>query len=205
MNILIVGCGKVGARLASVLSREGHDISIVDKEESAFDLLDGDYSGFTTTGVPIDQDVLRKAGIESCEAIATVSSDDNVNVMVSQVAREIFHVGTIIARIYDPEREDVFSHFGLHTVCPTNLTVSAIRSALFGRRQTKTINFGSHTASFTSIALPKTLVGTKVSQYPCESYETVFAVEHEDLSLDLAFPNLVLQDGDTLILAEIAD
>ena len=112
MNILVVGCGKVGARLASVLSREGHDVSIVDRFEESFEMLSDDFEGFKTCGVPIDQDVLRRAGIENCDALAAVSPDDNVNIMVRQLAREIFHVPQVLARIYDPAREDVFSHFG---------------------------------------------------------------------------------------------
>ena len=72
MNILIVGCGKVGSTLAGVLSREGHDVSIIDRYESSFDLLPEDYSGYITVGVPIDQDVLRKAGIENCDAVAAM-------------------------------------------------------------------------------------------------------------------------------------
>lgn len=73
---------------------------------------------------------MKQAGIESCDAVAAVSQDDNLNIMCSQLAREIFKVPSVLARIYDPAREDVFSHFGLHTVCPTNLTVSAVKSAL---------------------------------------------------------------------------
>lgn len=130
MNILIVGCGKVGSQLANVLSKMGHDVSIVDPDEERFSNLSDEFAGYTVTGVPIDQDVLRKAGIEGCEALAAVSNDDNMNVMVCQIASEIFHVPKVLARIYDPARGDVFSHFGLHTVCPTNLSVDALYSML---------------------------------------------------------------------------
>ena len=164
MNILVVGCGKVGSRLASVLCRQGHDVSVVAKEEESFDLLSEDFNGYTTHGVPIDQDVLKRAGIESCEALAAVTQDDNVNIMVSQLAQEVFHVPKVLARIYDPRRGDVFSHFGLHTVCPTNLTVAAVCNALTENVNTKNMNIGSHTLCFTTMEIPKEYIGRRVSE-----------------------------------------
>ena len=91
MNILIVGCGKVGSMLASELDRMGHDVAVLDREEAHFTLLDSDFSGYTISGVPIDQDVLKRAGIEGCDAILAMTEDDNVNIMVCQMAKDIFH------------------------------------------------------------------------------------------------------------------
>ena len=130
MNILIVGCGKVGSRVASELSRMGHDVAVVDRSEKRFAMLDEDFSGLTVCGVPIDQDVLKLAGVESCDALAALTESDNVNIAVSEVAKELFHVPNVLARIYDPRRETVFAHFGLNTVCPTNLTEAAVISTL---------------------------------------------------------------------------
>lgn len=206
MNILVIGCGKVGSRLASTLSREEHDVSIVDKDEKNFALLDSDYSGFTTAGVPIDQDVLRKAGIESCDALAAVSTDDNVNIMVSQLAREIFHVKHVLARIYDPKREDVFSHFGLHTVCPTKLTVSAVRSALTEPHKPQNINLGSHTITFLTVDVPKNIIGANARELDLEPNQSLYAVIHNDLSLEL-YKNqgIILRESDKLIISNIVD
>lgn len=206
MNILVVGCGKVGSKLASTLSRDGHDVSVVDKNESSFELLDEDYSGLTTAGIPIDQDVLRKAGIESCDAVTAVSQDDNVNIMVSQLAREIFKVPTVLARIYDPVREDVFSHFGLHTVCPTNLTVAAVKSAITEPHAPRNVNFGCHTVSFLTIDVPKHLAGTNANNLDFEDGQSLFAVLREDLSLELfRGQKIVLEATDKLIVASTVD
>ena len=118
MNILVIGCRTMGSHLASILSREGHDVSVIDKDEQNFELLDNDFSGLTVTGLAIDTEVLRRAGIEVCDAVAAVSSDDNQNIMVSQIAKEVFKVPRVLTRIYDPQRTQVFTSFGLHTVCP---------------------------------------------------------------------------------------
>ena len=123
MNILIIGCGRVGSELAELLDKRGHDVSVIDRRPENFDRLPGDFSGFTTTGVPIDQNVLRKAGIESCDAVCAVTQDDDLNIMAAQMAKEIFGVQRVFARISDVDKVDVFKGFGIHTVCPTRLTV----------------------------------------------------------------------------------
>lgn len=206
MNILIIGCGKVGARLAISLSREGHDVSIVDRYEDSFSMLGNDFEGFKTCGIPIDQDVLRRAGIENCDALAAVSSDDNVNIMVSQLAHDLFNVPTVLARIYDPRRENVFSHFGLHTVCPTNLTVSAIRSAIIEKDSPQVINFGSHTITFVTEEVPKSMIGELASDIYLESSQSLYGILHPDLSLTLYQGQKIrLLSGDKVIISNIVD
>lgn len=204
MNILVVGCGKVGARLAALLSSEGHDVSVVDKNDNAFEMLGKNFDGFKTCGIPIDQDVLRRAGIENCDAVAAVSSDDNINIMVSQLAHEIFHVPNVLARIYDPKRENVFSHFGLHTVCPTNLTVAAVRSALIDNEKPQNINFGSHTISFITEEVPRHLLGTLASDIILNNMQSLYAIIHQDLSITL-FKNQKIKfiPGDKVVLSNI--
>ena len=206
MNILIVGCGKVGSQLASTLSEEGHDVSVIDRNEKNLELLSDDYSGMTTVGVPIDQDVLKKAGIESCDAVAAVSQDDNVNIMCSQLARELFHVPSVLARIYDPRREDVFSHFGLHTVCPTNLTVGAIRSALTENQTIRTINFGAHTIAFNLIPVPDEMAGKRVKIISERMEKEIFGVIREDLEIVLSITDdITVKPGEMLITATLMD
>lgn len=206
MNILVVGCGKVGSKLASILSKEGHDVSVVDKDEHSFSLLDDDYSGFVTLGVPIDLDVLRKAGIENCDAIACMTPDDNINIMVSQLAREVFNVDTVLTRIYDPQREDVFSHFGLHTVCPTKLTVNAVKSAITEPDLTRNLNFGSHTFSFITVDVTKNLVGENINNLDLPDNQSILSIIHSDLSVTLfKGQDLILSGGEKLIISELVD
>lgn len=206
MNILLIGCGKVGSKLAIALCNDGHDVTIVDRDESNFKLLASEFTGFTTSGVPIDLDVLRKAGIENCDAVAVVSSDDNTNIMVSQVAKEIFKVPIVITRIYDPAREDLFSHFGLKTICPTNLTVSAVRSALNANENVTRICFDANCATFTTIDPPKHFIGKSTREMVFSNNETLFAISREG---SLVLPNktedIKIKATDKLIIAEIVD
>lgn len=206
MNILVIGCGKVGSQLATQLSQEGHDVSIIDRDEEALEMLGEEYEGFKTCGIPIDKDVLKRAGIENCDALAAVSQDDNVNIMVSQLAHEIFHVPSVLARIYDPKRENVFSHFGLHTVCPTNLTVAAIRSAITDKEKPKVINIGARTITFSTEEVPKTLIGENASEIFLEETQSLYGILHEDLTLTLyKGQKIKLMQGDKVIISNLVD
>lgn len=205
MNILVVGCGKVGSRLANVLSRQGHDVSVISKEEANFERLSSDFNGFTTLGVPIDQDVLKKAGIENCDALAAVTEDDNVNIMVCQLAREIFNVQRVLARIYDPIREDVFSQFGLHTICPTNMTVEGVCAYLSEHTDAQSVHFGATTVSFYSMDIPREYIGARVSAIEFEPEEVLYAVERETKFILVGLQNLFLQKGDKLIFSKRVD
>lgn len=125
MNVIIMGCGRVGARVASLLDQNGHDVTVIDTNSAAFKRLSPDFSGEAIIGTGIDEDVLRSAGIENAHAFVAVTNGDNRNIMAAQVARTVFDVPQVICRIYDPVREDTYRRLGLSTVCPTT-TVSAL-------------------------------------------------------------------------------
>ena len=205
MNILVVGCGKVGSNLASVLTKQGHDVSIVDKNEENFDLLPNDFNGFTTVGVPIDLEILKKAGIESCDAVAAVTPDDNINIMVCEVAKEIFNIENVFVRIYDPKREEVFSRLGMHTVCPTNLTVSAICAVLNNNTMCRNMHIGTRTITFSSMDIPKSFIGRMVSDIQFEQDEVLYAIERDSDLMLVGINNIELQKDDKLIFSKIVD
>ncbi len=125
MKVVIMGCGRVGARIASILDHNGHDVAVVDLDARAFRRLPSDFRGNTIIGTGIDEDVLRSAGIEEASAFVAVTNGDNRNIMAAQVARLMFQVPEVICRIYDPVREDTYRRLGLTTVCPTT-TISAL-------------------------------------------------------------------------------
>jgi trk system potassium uptake protein TrkA len=125
MNVVIMGCGRVGARVASLLDQNGHKITVIDTSSSAFARLSKDYAGDTVIGTGIDEDVLRMAGIDKADTFIAVANYDNRNLMAAQVAQTIFKVPQVIVRIYDPVREDTYRRMGLTTICPTT-TISAM-------------------------------------------------------------------------------
>ena len=130
MRIVILGCGRVGAYLAKMLVAEGHQVTVIDRNVEAFRRLGSDFTGNLVVGTGIDEDVLRRAGIEQAEAFVAVTNGDNTNVMASQVAREIFGVPRVICRIYDPLREEIYRTLELETICPTILGATSIKEVL---------------------------------------------------------------------------
>lgn len=126
MHVIIGGCGRVGAQLADQLSRDEHDVVIIDSDPDAFDQIGGAFNGDTIVGSIINKDILTKAGITRADALAAVTDLDNANLMAVQIARELFDVRTTIARLFNPQREDSYRRMGVSYVSGTRLVARAI-------------------------------------------------------------------------------
>ena len=123
---VIIGCGRLGASLANAISDKDASVMIVDRDERAFRKLGTAYGGLTLTGDATDIAVLRSAEIERADTVVSVTNDDNTNIMVAQIARNVYHIPNVICRLYDPEREIVYKEFGIDTICPTVLSTREI-------------------------------------------------------------------------------
>ena len=204
MFIIIAGCGTVGSGLACKLYREGHDVVVVDSDEASFRRLDDDFGGIRVVGVPIDQDVLKKAGIDHADALAAVSPDDNMNIMVSQVARDICGIPRVVARISNPAREDIFHQFGLDTICPTNLIVETIASILTGKSAEATCTIGSNTFSFRIEDADPSLAGSQIMDIRPQDDRFIFGII-TDGRFTFAHPYAVVDKGSKFIIASKMD
>lgn len=127
MNVVILGCGRVGSTLARLMYRDGHAVTIIDLQSEAFRRLGTKYKGQRIVGNGIDEDVLRRAGIEGADIFVAVSQGDNRNIMAAQIARHVFGVEKVIARIYDPIRADRYRQLGIVTLCTTTIASGLIR------------------------------------------------------------------------------
>ena len=133
MKVIIMGCGRVGAELAGMLDREGNDVTILDTNEFQFErFLPESYRGRRMVGNGIDQEVLRRVGIEGADAFVATTNGDNRNVMACQIAKHIFGVPRVVCRIYDPIREEMYRKLGLRTISPTKIGARLLREALEG-------------------------------------------------------------------------
>lgn len=136
MNIMIVGCGRVGSQLAVLLSQEGHNVTIIDKNIDSFKRLGGTFNGVTAVGNAFDEKLLRELKIEKQDAFVSVTSGDNTNLMASQIARKMFKVPRVIARVYDPQRADIYKKFDLDIISGTTLVAAMIRDKIIENRFT---------------------------------------------------------------------
>lgn len=131
MYIIVAGCGRVGSQLADLLSFEGHDVVIIDKDRSSFRRLGTNFNGITLEGIAFDEEVLLKAGIEDADAFAAVTNQDNTNLMSAEIASTIYSVPNVISRLYNPGKEMTFFKMGIEYVCGTTLMVNRMLEMLF--------------------------------------------------------------------------
>ena len=130
MKVLILGCGRVGSTLATMLDRSGHTVAVIDQSSDSFQRLSPEFGGETIVGNGVDEDVLIRAGIKDADAFVAVTNGDNRNIMASQIAKEIFRVKKVMCRIYDPIREQTYHELGLDTICPTTIGAQMFFDAL---------------------------------------------------------------------------
>lgn len=203
MRVVVVGCGRVGSLLATTLSGEGHDVVVVDRNKAAFASLGSEFNGETVTGTGIDEDVLRRAGIEQAEACAAVTNDDNTNIMAAQVAKHVFQVPKVVARIYDPDRELTYHQLGLETVSTTKIGVAVIRNLLAANGLRRRGTLGAGETEMVEVAVREALSGKTVAEVEAAGVFRVAAVVREGQAA-VAEPGLALQEGDLLVAAVCA-
>ncbi|MBN2090077.1 TrkA family potassium uptake protein [candidate division KSB1 bacterium] len=133
--IVIIGCGRVGSYLANKLSLEGHSIVIIDPQESAFLALSAEFSGFKIEGDATEFEILKKSKIQKADFLLAVSGDDNTNLMVAQIAKSLFNVPKVIARIFEQEKKAVFQESGIEIICPISIVGDVFFDAIFSARR----------------------------------------------------------------------
>ena len=198
MYFIIAGCMTIGASLAQILSEENHDVVVIDSDPKNLEALGSGFNGVTITGMPMDEDVLRNAGIHQANALAAVTRDDNMNIMIAQVAQNLFHVPRVITRLYSPEREQVFREMGMTTVCPTSLAVNKIRDMLLpGLVQTE-IPIAGKRIQFLTVPVPRRSVGKQLSMM--HGLRILGIIRSG--AFTLAEPACVIEAGDLMVMPE---
>jgi len=130
MNVVIMGCGRVGAQLASLLDAEGHKVTVLDVDAYSFRRLPPSFGGTALVGDGTDEEMLKKAGIEEADAFVALTQGDNRNVMAAQIAKKTFNISKVVCRIYDPMRKDIYEALGLETISPTTIFAQMLKEKL---------------------------------------------------------------------------
>ena len=189
-----MGCGRVGSLLALELEASGHSVTVIDQSKEAFRRLGPDFKGRTVTGVGFDRDRLREAGIERADAFAAVSSGDNSNIISARVARETFGVPTVVARIYDPRRAEIYQRLGIETVATVAWTTQQIIRRI---QPIAAEEYRDSTGSLALAELPfhEAWIGQKVSRLGTESGARIGYVNRFGDAI-LPHKDLVVQERD---------
>lgn len=207
MNILIIGCGRLGSRLASVLDLQGHDIVIIDSNSENLDNLDESFSGLSIQGNPIDLEVLKSAGIEGCDYVLCLTQSDNQNLMASQIAKNIFNAPYIIARVLDPVKAHVYEELGVDIICSTTLAFEAVCARLFAAADNKIIHYGGSTIEINTVPYERWMKGKKLSEIEnIYNYRLLgFLDEQKKITLYTDEQDREVAETDCLLFAAVID
>lgn len=190
-----MGCGRVGILLTQELCRAGHEVSVIDKNPSAFDRLPPDFKAKTVVGYGFDRQVLEEAGIREADAFLAVSNGDNSNIVSARVAREHYHVPMVIARIYDPTRADIYERLNIPTVSTTRWGVKQMILMLTHPREEIRESLAAGDLFRMRIEIPPHLVGKPVSRLAAEGRILVAGVDRGGFGF-IPVPSSTFQAGD---------
>lgn len=203
MKIIIIGCGRVGAGLAEALSQRGFGVTVVDRDPAAFERLGATFRGETLTGNGLDRDVLVKAGIEKADGIAAVTASDEVNVVAARLARQVFRVPRVVARLYEPRKAEVYRRLGLMTISHVTWGISRIVELLCYSKLETIKSLGSGDVDIVEAEVPRLLVGRTVKDLSVPGEIHVVAVTRKGKTF-LPMLGTEFHEGDMVHLALLA-
>jgi trk system potassium uptake protein TrkA len=180
MKVVIMGCGRVGEQLARLMDKEGHEVTIIDLDSRALKRLGSSFKGHKVRGIGFDRDVLMKAGIEDADAFAATSASDNANIIAARIARNIFKVPRVVARVYDPGRAEVYQRLGLRTISSTTWGAERFRELLAHSELDPEHTFGSGEVCMITLEVPSILVGRMVKHLSIPGEINVVAITRNE-------------------------
>jgi trk system potassium uptake protein TrkA len=203
VRVVVMGCGRVGASLAEALSRLGHEVAIIDRDETAFHRLSPEFSGERITGMGFDREVLLRAGIDHADAFAAVSSGDNSNIISARVAREMFGVQRVVARIYDAKRAAVYERLGIPTIATVPWTTDRLLNTLTHETETTRWRDPTGTVAVAEAPVHEGWVGLRATALEGATGARVAFLIRFGTGV-LPEPRTVIQAGDQVYLAAVS-
>ena len=205
MNVLVVGGGYLGRKVAERLDMMGHDVSVIEEQAGKIAAFSPDFGGITFKSFPMDIKNLVVAGIERCDAVLVTTSDDNLNITVGQIAKNIFHKTNVVSRISDPVRENIFEEFGLKTVCPTNMASESMIASIVKDFRNENVYFSSTVLGFEEVLADKRDIGKYAKDIVCSEDKLVLGLIKGNKKFILANNNLKVEDGDKIVYVKKVD
>jgi trk system potassium uptake protein TrkA len=174
-----MGCGKVGSLVSRRMAEEGHAVTVIDADPEALSRLGSDFRGRIVMGVGFDRSVLLQAGIEHAEAFAATSASDNANIVAARIARNMYHVPRVVARLYDPRRAEIYQRLGLVTISSTTWGAERIYELITHAGLDSVMTFGHGEVSLVAVEAPPRLIGRMVNQVSIPGEVSVVAVTRQ--------------------------
>lgn len=203
MQVIIMGCGRLGEAVARLLHSEGHAVTIVDRDAEALARLGPTFADRTVCGYGYDRATLLQAGIESTESFIATSSSDNANVLTARIARNIFRVPRVLARVYDSRNADIYNKLGLQTICPTSWGAARALQLLAHSDVDSHQSFGQGEVELVRAEVPRALDGQPVSQLQVAGEITVASITRDNQAF-VPVSGTLLRAGDILHVSVLA-
>ena len=202
MKIIVMGCGRVGSQVSLLLSKTGHEVTVIDHDANALARLGTDFKGKIVRGLGFDRNVLLEAGDETAEGFVAASSSDNANIVAARIARTIFHVPRVIARLYDPLRAEIYQRLGLSTISSTAWGAERIVEVVTHSDLDALHVFKDEGTALIRVEAPVQLNGHRVTQMNIPGEVMVAAITRNDRTF-IPVSGTEFQEGDTIYLVVI--
>ncbi|HAE58056.1 MAG TPA: potassium transporter TrkA [Anaerolineae bacterium] len=201
MKFIVMGCGRVGSQLSNLLAQRGHDVTVIDhRDEDASTRLGPDFKGRILHGLGFDREVLNQAGIAAADAFIAASSSDNANIVAARIARNIFRVPRVVARMYDPRRAEIYQRLGLSTISGTQLGVRQIYDLVTHTDLDVLHKFGRGDVSVLAVEAGFHLAGRSMRDLNIPGEVVVFSVTRDNHAF-IPTNGTEFREGDLLHLA----
>lgn len=204
MNLIIVGCGRIGSELAKSTAQTGHHVTIIDRSSESFERLGMDFSGRTICGDILDQEVFHRADIERADGLAAVTSDDATNFVVARAAKEIFKVSNVVVRAYDPRRRETFENLGIRSIATSLWGARRLTQLLTHPGYLPVLTFGHAEITLVEIFIASKFAGKQLSELQETGKRYAVALVRGGNGL-LPEPDLILQKNDRVIFSVSSD
>jgi len=203
MKIIVMGYGRIGSQVSQLLVEHGHEVTVIDHDADADQRLDPNFKGRMIKGLGFDRNVLLQAGIEQAEAFIAASHSDNTNIVAARIARNIFHVPRVVARLFDPRQAEIYQRLGLTTISSTNWGAVRIFQVLTHSELDVWDTFGRGEVSVVRLEAPPQLIGHRVDQLNVPGEVLVISLtRNEEAFIPIA--GTVFQEGDLVNLAVLS-
>lgn len=200
MNDIIVGCGKLGSGLAQTLIKKGNNVTIIDSDPNAFELLGRDFKGKTIVGIGFDKDVLEKAQIRYADAIIACSKSDETNALIGRIAKNIYKVPRVISRLYDPRKAEIYRSLGIQTISTTTWGIEKAVEMLSYSQLDNILTIGDGNIEIVRIETPALLVGRTVYELTVVGEIRVVAISRKNKTF-MPTSGTTLQSNDVIFIS----
>jgi trk system potassium uptake protein TrkA len=203
MKTIIMGYGRIGSQVGKLLTEQAHEVTIIDHDADADGRLGPNFKGRIIRGLGFDRNILLQAGIEESEAFVAASHSDNANIVAARIARNIFHVPRVVARLFDPIRAEIYQRLGLITISPNNWGAERILQVLTHSELDVWDTFGRGEVSLVRMDVTPQLIGRSINQLNVPGEFLVASITRNEQAF-IPISGTVFQDGDVLNLVVLS-